>query len=106
MLEEIRKGLLSGLGAIFLTKDKIENLMHKMVDEAKISKDDAQKVMDDLLSTGEKEWTELEESFSAAIKKGLKNLDLCRRVEFEELKDRVSELERLISEMQQPESDI
>jgi polyhydroxyalkanoate synthesis regulator phasin len=97
MLEEIRKGLLSGLGAIFLTKDKIENVVHKMVDEAKISRDDAQKLRDDLLATGEKEWAELEESFLAAIKKGLKNLDLCRRSEFEELKDRVAELEKRIS---------
>ena len=59
MLDEIKKGLLSGLGAVFLTKDKIERITRSMVDEAKLSKEDAQNLKEDLYKTGEKEWSDL-----------------------------------------------
>ena len=39
MLEEIKKGLLSGFGAIFLTREKAEEVTNKLVDEAKLSKE-------------------------------------------------------------------
>ncbi|MBN2244717.1 MAG: phasin family protein [Candidatus Aminicenantes bacterium] len=97
MLEEIKKGLISGLGAIFLTKDKIERITRKMVDEAKISKEDAQNLKEDLYKTGEKEWSDLEEFFSGIIKKIMNGLDLCSRKDMDELKGRVEELEKRLA---------
>ena len=94
MLDEIKKGLLSGLGAVFLTKDKIERITRKMVEEAKISKDDAQNLKEDLYKTGEKEWSEVEEFFSGIIKKIMQGLDLCSGKDMAELKSRVEELEK------------
>jgi polyhydroxyalkanoate synthesis regulator phasin len=96
MLDEIKKGLLSGLGAVFLTKDKIERITRTMVDEAKMSKEDAQNLKEDLYKTGEKEWSELEEFFSGIIKKIMQGLDLCSRKEMDELKSRVEELEKRV----------
>lgn len=103
MLEEIRKGLLSGLGAIFLTRDKVENIVRNMVNEAKISSDDASTLRDELLKTGEKEWSELEESLSSVIRKVLKGLDLCRRSELDNLQARVMELEQQLKEIDKQE---
>ena len=106
MLDEIKKGLLSGLGAVFLTKDKIESITRKMVEEAKMSKEDAQNLKEDLYKTGEKEWSELEEFFSGIIKKVMQGLDLCSRKEMDELKNRVEELEkRLGVEAEQSEEE-
>ena len=102
MLDEIKKGLLSGLGAVFLTKDKIERITRNMVDEAKISKEDAQNLKEDLYKTGEREWSELEDFFSGIIKKIMQGLDLCSQKEMDELKKRVDELEiRLAPEAEQ-----
>ena len=97
MLDEIKKGLLSGLGAIFLTKEKIEKVTRKMVDEAKISKEDAQNLKEDLYKTGEKEWAETEEFFSGIIKKIMQSLDLGSRKEMDELKNRIEELEKRLA---------
>ncbi len=102
MLDEIKKGLLSGLGAVFLTKDKIERITRNLVDEAKISREDAQNLKEDLYKTGEKEWSEFEGFFSGAVKKIMLSLDLCSRKEMDELKKRVEDLEiRLASETSQ-----
>ncbi len=94
MLEEIKKGLLSGLGAVFLTKEKIEKITRTMVDEAKISKEDAHSLKEELYNTGEREWSELEEMFSGIIKKIMQGLDLCSRKEMAELRKRVEKLEK------------
>ena len=97
MLDEIKKGLLSGLGAVFLTKDKIERITRKMVEEAKMSKEDAQNLKEDLYKTGEREWSELEDFFSGIIKKIMQGLDLCSRKDMDDLKKRVAELEKRLA---------
>ena len=97
MLDEIKKGLLSGLGAVFLTKDKIERITRNMVEEAKITKEDAQNLKEDLYKTGEREWSEIEEFFSGIIKKIIQSLNLCSRKEVDELKKRVEDLERRLA---------
>jgi polyhydroxyalkanoate synthesis regulator phasin len=94
MLEDIKKGLLSGLGAVFLTKEKIERITRTMVEEARISKEDAHSLKEELYKTGEREWSELEDMFSGIIKKIMQGLDLCSRKEMAELQKRVEELEK------------
>ena len=114
MLDEIKKGLLSGLGAIFLTKDKIEKVTRKMVDEAKISKEDAQSLKEDLYKTGEKEWSEMEGFFSGVIKKIMQGLDLSTRKDMDELNKKIEELDKRLAaqemkssiESARPESEI
>jgi len=101
MLDEIKRGLLSGLGAVILTKEKIEEISRKMTDDAKLSKEDAQKLKKELLAAGERDWDRMEKSVSDVIKKGLENLDLCPRSEVQELRARLERLERrlLVSEI-------
>jgi polyhydroxyalkanoate synthesis regulator phasin len=94
MLEEIRKGLLSGLGGVLLTKEKIEEIIRKMVDEAKMSKEDARKLREDLLATGERQWAQIQESISDAFRKGVKSLDIGSKSEVVRLKKRVDNLEK------------
>jgi polyhydroxyalkanoate synthesis regulator phasin len=94
MLEEIRKGLLSGLGGVLLTKEKIEEISRKMVDEAKMSKEDARKLREDLLTTGERQWDQIQESISDAFRKGVKSLDIGSKSEVERLRERVDNLEK------------
>jgi polyhydroxyalkanoate synthesis regulator phasin len=94
MLEEIRKALLSGLGGVVLTKEKVEEISRRMVDEAKMSKEDARKLREDLLANGERQWTQLQESISEAFKKGLKSLDIGSKSEVQRLADRVDNLEK------------
>lgn len=102
MFEELRKGLLSSLGAVFLTKEKVENLCHRMVEEARISKEDAQKLKDELLSTGESHWTQMEKSISEGLKKTLNNLDLVKASELARLEARIDALEARLDAVEKP----
>ncbi|VBB41464.1 conserved hypothetical protein [uncultured Desulfatiglans sp.] len=97
MLDDIKKGLLAGLGMVFLTKDKIEETARKMVDEARMSKEDARRLTDELLETGEKQWSRIEENITETVHKGLRNLDVGSRKELDELRSRVQNLEERVS---------
>jgi polyhydroxyalkanoate synthesis regulator phasin len=101
MLEEIRKGLLSGLGAVVLTKEKAEEATQKLVEEAKISKKDAQNLVDELFETGTRQWSELEASLSKALRKGIDNLDMASKKELHGLKSKVGKLEKRIETLEQ-----
>lgn len=97
MLDDIKKGLLAGLGMVFLTKDKIEETVHKMVDDARMSKEDARRLTDELVETGEKQWSRVEENVTETVRKGLRNLDVGSRKELDELKSRIRNLEERVS---------
>jgi polyhydroxyalkanoate synthesis regulator phasin len=101
MIEEIRKGLLTGLGAVLLTREKAEEATLKLVKEAKISKEDAKNLVDDLLATGTRQWSEMEASFSKALRKGLDNLDIAGKKELHGLKTKVGKLEKRLEKIEQ-----
>lgn len=96
MLEEIRKALQTGLGAVLLTKEKAEEISRKMVKEAKLSKEDANTLKQELLSSGERQWNEMEQSLSAAIKKAVTKLDIGKRSELQEIREKVENLEKRV----------
>ncbi|MDY6880807.1 MAG: phasin family protein [Desulfatiglans sp.] len=101
MLEEIRKGLLSGFGALLLTKEKVEEATRKLVEDAKISKEDAKVLVDELFETGSRQWSEIEESLSKTLRKGIDNLDLASKKELHELKSDVGKLEKRLETLEQ-----
>jgi polyhydroxyalkanoate synthesis regulator phasin len=104
MLEEIRKGLLRGLGGVLLTKEKIEEISRKMVEEAKMSKEDARKLKEDLFATGERQWAQMQESISEALKKGLRSLDVGSKSEVQKLTERVDNLEKRLILLEEKET--
>jgi polyhydroxyalkanoate synthesis regulator phasin len=101
MIEEIRKGLLSGLGAVLLTKGKAEEVTQKLVEEAKISKEDAGKLVDELFETGSRQWSEIEASLSKAFRKGIDNLDMASKKELHGLKSKMGKLEKRLEKLEQ-----
>ena len=96
MLEEIRKALQTGLGAVILTKEKAEEISRKMVKEAKLSKEDANTLKQELLSSGERQWKEMEQSLSAALKKAVRKLDMGKSSELQEIREKVENLEKRV----------
>lgn len=96
MLEEIRKGLLSGFGAVLLTRDKAEEATRRLVQEAKLSQQEAQALVDELFAMGSRQWSEMEASLSKAIRKGIDNLDIASNKELLDLRSRTDMLERRI----------
>ncbi len=94
MLELLKKSMLAGIGAAVLTRDKIREATRMLVEEGKISSDEAEKLTEDLVKSGGREWEELNSKFQSSFKKISENLEVVRRKEFADLKARVELLEQ------------
>lgn len=101
MLEEIRKGLLSGFGAVLITKEKAEEATRKLVKESRMSTEDAQRLIDELFETGERQWSEMEASLSKTLRKGIDNLNIASKKELHGLKSKVGKLEKRIEKLEE-----
>ncbi|MDY6836336.1 MAG: phasin family protein [Thermodesulfobacteriota bacterium] len=101
MFEEIRKGLLPSLGVILLTRQKAEEAIQKLVEEAKLTKEEAGDLVDKLSATGDRQWSEIEASITKAIRAGIDNLDIASKKELYALKSKVERLENRIETLEQ-----
>jgi len=97
MLDLIKKGLLAGLGAVVVTKERVEKATQKLVEEGKISADEAEKLASELVESGEKQWHEVQAKIEESVKRATENLNLCSRREYEELKSRVEAMEKRVT---------
>ena len=96
MLDEIRKNLLTGLGAVLLTKDKIEEITRRLVDETRLSRRDADRLADELYRAGRDQWTSLESLIREAARRALSGMDIASRQEFEKLQSEVRHLRKRV----------
>jgi polyhydroxyalkanoate synthesis regulator phasin len=97
MFKEIRKGMMAGIGAVVLTREKVEEITRKLVKEAKLSEEDARKLAEELVDSGEKQFAKLEKAVSEAFKGGLDNLGLGRQETLERIKHKLDALEIRLS---------
>ena len=96
MLEEIKKILFSGLGVVLVTREKVEEVTRKLVDEAKLSREEARDLVDQLFETGSKQWSEMETSITRTVQKGIQNLDVASRKELDDCQSRLANLEKRV----------
>jgi polyhydroxyalkanoate synthesis regulator phasin len=109
MLELLKKGLFAGIGAVVLTTEKIQDSIKRLVEEGKITTEEGEKLTDDLIKSGERQWDEINAKIAEKSKSVSQSLDLVRKKELEALKARVERIEQHLgligppSESSQPE---
>jgi len=104
MLELLKKGMFAGIGAAVLTRDKIREATRKLVKEGRLSSEEAEKLTEDLVNSGELEWEDINSKFQSSLKKISENLEVVRKKEFVDLKTRVELLEQRLSLLEKTHS--
>jgi polyhydroxyalkanoate synthesis regulator phasin len=99
MFEMIKKSLLASIGAAVVTKEKVEEATRRFVDEGKISREEAERLAEDLVESGQQQWDEIQAKMTETVRKGLDNLDIGSKREFQELQARVEKLEKRLAEL-------
>ena len=100
MLELIRKGLMAGIGAVVLTTEKVQETIRKLVEEGKLSTEEGEKLAQDLVKTGERQWEEITSAIAEKTKKWSDNVEVVKREEFEQLKARVESLDQRLTKIE------
>ena len=97
VFEMIRNSLLASLGAAVVTKEKVEEATKRWVEEGKISRDEAERLAQDLVESGRHQLEDFQEKITETVRKGLDNFDIGSKREFQDLKARVENLEKRLA---------
>ncbi|MCF8107811.1 MAG: hypothetical protein K9J81_02345 [Desulfohalobiaceae bacterium] len=94
MFELMKKTLLAGLGTAVITRTKVKEIMQKMVDQGKITSEEADRYTRELMENGEKELKEISEQISKSLGKLPSTFNLAEKDSLEALLSRVDNLEK------------
>jgi len=102
MFEMFKKSLFAGLGLAVVTKTKLEKVLEKLVEEGKMSREEAEKMGQELLESGEKQWDDFETKLKETVKGFLENMDLCKASDLKKLEKKVKALDMRLKAQDKP----
>ncbi len=94
MFELIKKTLLAGLGTAVITRTKVKEIMEKMVDQGKITSEEAERYTQELMENGEKELKEISDQISKSLGRLPSTFNLAEKDTLDALLSRVDNLEK------------
>jgi polyhydroxyalkanoate synthesis regulator phasin len=97
MKELLKNILYTGVGAAFLTRDKIEELRGELEKKGKMTKDEGKEFVDDLFKKSESARDELELWLNRQVEDRVKQLNLATSDEVAELRRQIEELQVAIN---------
>lgn len=93
MKEMLKNFVYAGIGAAFLTKEKIEELRGELIEKGKMSQEEGKQFVDELLRKSEKAKDQLDLWINRRVEDRIRQLNLAT-------KDEVAELQRKVEELQ------
>ena len=93
MKEMLKNVVYAGIGAAFLTKEKIEELKGDLIEKGKMSQEEGKQFVEDLLRKSEKAKDQLDLWITKQVEDRIMQLNLAT-------KDEIAELQRKIEELQ------
>ncbi|MBV5316701.1 MAG: hypothetical protein JZU50_02725 [Desulfobulbaceae bacterium] len=93
MKEMLKNVLYAGIGAAFLTKEKIEELKGDLIEKGKLSQEEGRQFVDDLLRKSEKAKDQLDLWINKRVEDRVNQLNLATKDELAELQRKIEELQ-------------
>jgi polyhydroxyalkanoate synthesis regulator phasin len=103
MMDLFRKTLLAGIGAAFMTKEKLDELGRKLMEDFNASESEAKKFVDEMTKMSEDARNAMGKTVDDMVGKAIGGLDIPTRKEFDALKERVACLEEKIENQKSQE---
>ena len=92
MVDLIKKAFYTGLGLAVLTKDKAEELVKEIAQQAKLSEHEGKELVDSLMKQSDQARTDFQSKVDDAVLAVVNRLHLATRDEVEALRVKVEEL--------------
>jgi polyhydroxyalkanoate synthesis regulator phasin len=93
MFEELKKNLDKGMDYAFMTKDKIEKAVKEFAKENNLTKDEAKRLIDQIVKKSEETRNYIEERAVELQKTAIAKMNLVTKEEYKKLEDRIKKLE-------------
>lgn len=91
--ELVEKTFLAGVGAMALTRDRVEELAEELAERGNLSRTEARQAIEDAMGRWRGDATRLGERAGVSLSTVFKEMGLVTRREYEELELRLSQLE-------------
>jgi polyhydroxyalkanoate synthesis regulator phasin len=98
MVDLIKKALYTGVGLAVLTKEKAEELVKDLTQQAKLSEQEGKELFEGLLKQSEQARNDLQAKVNEAVLTVVKRLNLATKEEVANLKAKVEELSSKIGQ--------
>lgn len=95
--DELQKALFTGVGMVVVSREKVRKIVDRMVAEARLSAEDAERLIEELTESGQDQWASVKESARSAVRRGLDGLDLARAKTIEDMQRRMDNLEKRLT---------
>jgi len=97
MKDLLKNVVYAGVGAAFLTRDKIEEVRSELVNKGKLSKDEGKEFVDELLKKSEAAKDQLDLWLTRQVEERVKQLNLATSDEVADLRRKIEELQVVIN---------
>jgi polyhydroxyalkanoate synthesis regulator phasin len=100
MIELIKKAVFTGIGIASLTKDKIEDLAKELATKGKMSEQEGEKLIQEILNRAEESRTTLNSQTEKLVRKTITKMQLARSEDIDLLKTEIALLREEIASLQ------
>ena len=97
MKDLLKNVVYAGVGAAFLTRDKIEELRGELVNKGKLSKEEGKEFVDELITKSETAKDQLDLWLTRQVEDRVKQLNLATSDEVADLRRKIEELQVVIN---------
>ena len=97
MIDLIKKAVLTGIGVASLTKDKIEDIAKELVVKGKMSEQEGEKLVQEMLNRAEESKESMKNQTESLVKSTIEKMQLARAEDIELLKGEIERLREEIS---------
>ncbi|MDU9048776.1 MAG: hypothetical protein Q3M30_07980 [Candidatus Electrothrix sp. Rat3] len=104
MKELLKNMLYTGVGAAFLTRDKLDEIRKDLVDRGNLTKEEGKEFVEDLLKKSNSARDQLEIWLDRQVEDRIKGFNLATTDEVAELRRKVEELQVALNSKKTPET--
>ena len=94
MFDLIKKGVLLGLGALAVSKEKVEEVVDELIKKGELAKDERSKAIQDFLKKAEDQERILIAKINTEVDKAIKKLGIPTKQDLERLEKKIDELKK------------
>lgn len=93
MLELFKKTVFAGIGAAVITKERVESMLQEMVEQGKMTRDEANRMAEKIAADGKEEFEKTKREINNNVTRMFAREKVVKEEEFHKLELRVSVLE-------------
>ncbi|WP_051236093.1 phasin family protein [Paenibacillus pinihumi] len=94
MRDLINKAVSLGLGIVVTSKEQVEKLVDELVQKGEIGRSESSSFVDELISKGEESRRRIDDMVKERVEAMIADLNLATRADIERLEQQISRLER------------